>query len=356
MTTPAHQAPPSQAPAQVAPAAAPKGPPGDASKGASRTASPARSSAGTVSFHEPTIARTAPGSTAGLIAAVGPLVGTGMSIREAMILAGPPFPVAGMARYTDDFLTPRLVPYPHLHQGTDVFADFGTPIVASGPGRVQSRDSAPVGGLEMWVSGDDGVNYYYAHLLSFSDTARPGEAVGPGTVLGYVGNTGDAAGGPPHLHFEIHPPWSGRDKVLASGVLIAGIATSSAGALNPKPILDAWLAQAQQRAQALAAKAAGTPAQPAEPSDAALAARNGNPAELVWFSVFEPALGSVGLARQAAAAGVPASPRDSAEAAVEAQRKAEVSLAVRTPYVQLGEITHQAPDSPMGLLVDMGSP
>ena len=76
----------------------------------------------------------------------------------------------------------------------------------------------------------------------------------------------------------------------------------------------------------------------------------------MWFSVFEPALGSVGLARQAAAAGVPASPRDSAEAAVEAQRKAEVSLAVRTPYVQLGEITHQAPDSPMGLLVDMGSP
>jgi len=274
-----------------------------------------------------------------------------MSAREAMILAGPPFPVAGMARYTDDFLMPRLVPYPHLHQGTDIFADFGTPIVASGPGRVQSEDSAPVGGLEMWVSGDDGVNYYYAHLLSFSDTAKPGQAVGPGTVLGYVGNTGDAAGGPPHLHFEIHPPWSGRDRVLASGVPIAGIATSSAGALNPKAILDAWLAQAQQRAQALAAKATGTPAQPAETSDAELAARIGNPAELVWFSVFEPALGSVGLARQAAAAGLPASPRASAEAAVEAQRKAEVGLAVRTPYVQLGEITHQAPDSPMDLLL-----
>ena len=92
----------------------------------SRASSPSKKSpsvqaapaAGSVSARAPSFTRTGPSSTAGLIADIAPLVGDGMASREALILAGPPLPVAGMAKYSDDFLTPRLTPVPHLHQGT----------------------------------------------------------------------------------------------------------------------------------------------------------------------------------------------------------------------------------------------
>ncbi|MEA2589968.1 MAG: peptidoglycan LD-endopeptidase LytH [Actinomycetota bacterium] len=315
----------------------------------------AATSAGSGPARAPSFIRTGPASTAGLITDIAPLVGDGMASRDALILAGPPFPVAGMAKYSDDFLTPRLTPVPHLHQGTDVFADFGTPIVASGPGRVTQRDSAPdAGGLEMWVAGDDGVNYYYAHLLSFADTGQVGRTVKAGTILGYVGNTGDASGGPPHLHFEIHPPGSGRDKVLAAGVPVAGVAASSSGSINPKPILDAWLAQAEQHALAMAAK----PDLPDTPPDLTLSGRSGKPAELVWFSVFQPSLGSLGLALQAAnAAGTVDEKATSSEAAsADVQRRAEIGLAVRTPSVHLGELADNGSGSAMDQLIGAGSP
>ncbi|HYR62959.1 MAG TPA: M23 family metallopeptidase [Actinomycetota bacterium] len=317
----------------------------------------AASTAPGASVRIPSFTRTGPASTAALISDVAPLVGDGMSAREALIRAGPPFPVAGMAKYSDDFLTPRLVPYPHLHQGTDIFADFGTPIVASGAGKVTQRDDAAAGGLEMWVAGDDGVNYYYAHLLSFSDAATVGGSVAAGTVLGYVGNTGDAVGGPAHLHFEIHPAQPGRDRTLAAGVPIAGVPASPSGSINPKPILDAWLAQAEQHAQAMAATSTTKPGIAEPPADLTLAGRSGKPAELVWFSVFEPSLGALGLARQAADSAGAAPPAASSDAeAAEVQRRAEIDLAVRTPYVHLGELAGNASGSPMDQLLDLSSP
>lgn len=365
--------PPTQAPAPAAPPAvaspakAPQAPAGKGAKASSlatkktavgkSVATTSASSASASSAREPSFARTGPGSTTGLIAGIAPLVANGMSSREALILAGPPFPVAGMAKFSDDFLTPRLTPFPHLHQGTDIFADFGTPIVASGPGKVTQRDNAPgAGGLEMWVAGDDGVNYYYAHLLAFADAANVGRPVTAGTVLGYVGNTGDASGGPPHLHFEIHPG-SARDQLLAAGVPIAGIPASASGSVNPKPILDAWLATAELHALAMGEKSSATPGTVEPPVDLSLAGRTGRPAEWVWFSVFQPSLGSLGLALQAAAT-APDVDRAASSAldAAEIQRRAEVDLAVRTPYVHLGELAGNGSDSPMDQLLDLSSP
>ena len=55
--------------------------------------------------------------------------------------------------------------------------------------------------MAFYLNGDDGNTYYGAHLASLGAQGR----VSAGTVIGYVGNSGNARGGPPHLHFEIHP-------------------------------------------------------------------------------------------------------------------------------------------------------
>lgn len=170
-----------------------------------------------------------------------------------MVLAAPPFPVAGPAKYSDDWLNPRMTPCPHLHQGTDIFADFGTPIVASGPGIVSALRDGPVGGLAVWVTGDDRTAFYYAHLQSFAPGLHAGQRVDKGTVLGEVGDSGNAEGGAPHLHFQIHPPLRSRKGgVVASGLDSRGDAVSSRTApVNPVGYLNTMLDQAEENAPLL---------------------------------------------------------------------------------------------------------
>jgi murein DD-endopeptidase MepM/ murein hydrolase activator NlpD len=103
-------------------------------------------------------------------------------------------PVHGPHAYSDDFGAPRPG---HIHAGDDMPAPTGTPIVAPFPGRVvQSWD--PGGGNDVYVYGSWGY-VFNAHLSRYGATGT----VSTGTVIGYVGATGDASG--PHLHFEIHP-------------------------------------------------------------------------------------------------------------------------------------------------------
>jgi murein DD-endopeptidase MepM/ murein hydrolase activator NlpD len=66
-------------------------------------------------------------------------------------------------------------------------------------------DSNELGGITVWLKGESGTYYYYAHLVGYAPDVREGMVVDAGTVLGFVGDTGDARGGPPHCHFEIHP-------------------------------------------------------------------------------------------------------------------------------------------------------
>jgi len=84
------------------------------------------------------------------------------------------------------------------HQGTDMIGALGTPLLAVVDGRAQARSNT-LGGLVVFFYGDDGVFYYYAHLDSYGQLGQ----VAKGTVIGYMGTTGNA--GTPHLHFEIHP-------------------------------------------------------------------------------------------------------------------------------------------------------
>ena len=108
-------------------------------------------------------------------------------------------PVQGPHSFSDDYGQPR--PGGRSHQGNDILSPRGTPVVANVGGTMQQHPNG-LGGLAYFLEGDDGHEYYGAHLDSFSGAAGH---VPIGTVIGYVGNTGDAAGGPTHLHFEIHP-------------------------------------------------------------------------------------------------------------------------------------------------------
>ena len=105
-------------------------------------------------------------------------------------------PVAGPNAFVDSFGWPRVG---HTHQGIDLIAPAGTPVVAAHPGTV-SRSSSSSGGLQAYVHGSQGYSFY-AHLSGYSSASG---TVAANTVIGYVGSTGNA-GSTNHLHFEWHP-------------------------------------------------------------------------------------------------------------------------------------------------------
>ncbi|HEX2038827.1 MAG TPA: peptidoglycan DD-metalloendopeptidase family protein [Acidimicrobiales bacterium] len=108
-------------------------------------------------------------------------------------------PVQGPHSFSNDWHQPRSGG--RLHQGNDILAPRGTPVVASVSGTVLPHRSS-LGGLSYYLSGDDGNVYFGTHLQTVTGTSGH---VAAGTVIGSVGNTGNASGGPTHLHFEIHP-------------------------------------------------------------------------------------------------------------------------------------------------------
>lgn len=95
------------------------------------------------------------------------------------------------------------------HKGTDLMADFNETVFAVADGSVSVRDGG-LGGKILWLVADNGTAYYYAHL---ADWAVSGGRVSRGQAVGYNGNTGNARGGSPHVHFEIHPGGRGSAAV-----------------------------------------------------------------------------------------------------------------------------------------------
>jgi murein DD-endopeptidase MepM/ murein hydrolase activator NlpD len=87
------------------------------------------------------------------------------------------------------------------HEGIDIFAPRGTPVIAAEAGYVVRVGDTPRGGKNVWVRGDQR-SFYYAHLDSIA--VSPGDRVIRGEVLGTLGNTGNAVTTSPHLHFGIY--------------------------------------------------------------------------------------------------------------------------------------------------------
>ncbi len=114
------------------------------------------------------------------------------------------FPVDGPRAFSNDFGAPR---HQGKHQGIDILAAPGTPVVAVADGVIDqlSRADTGLGGIRVWLRDDAGTRYYFAHLRSIPADIQVGTRVRAGTKIGEVGRTGDARGGVFHLHFEMHP-------------------------------------------------------------------------------------------------------------------------------------------------------
>ncbi len=90
------------------------------------------------------------------------------------------------------------------HEAQDILAPRGTPVLAAGEGEVKKLFLSKPGGITLYqFDSTERYCYYYAHLDSYAPGIVEGMKLHRGQVIGYVGTTGDADPGTPHLHFAI---------------------------------------------------------------------------------------------------------------------------------------------------------
>jgi Peptidase family M23 len=127
------------------------------------------------------------------------------------------FPVVGNVSFTNDYGAPRPGGW---HQGNDLMARWRAPVIAAERGTVQLHTGSTLGTCMLYLNGASGFQYVYIHLnndltaksedsggctrgVAYAPGLRTGDFVRKGELLGYVGDSGDAENGMPHLHFEI---------------------------------------------------------------------------------------------------------------------------------------------------------
>jgi hypothetical protein len=171
--------------------------------------------------------------------------------------SGPPesivFPVVGQVSYEDDFGDPRRQ---GRHEGNDILADRRAPEVAVEDGKIEFWTTSARAGCMLYLYGRSGTTYLYVHLnndltdgndnegscvpgIAYAPGLRNGEKVRAGQLIGFVGDSGDADGTHPHLHFELHPhdgaavspyPWLQQARSLLFAAPAEPSGTSLAGA------------------------------------------------------------------------------------------------------------------------------
>ncbi|MFC7746091.1 M23 family metallopeptidase [Lentibacillus kimchii] len=115
-----------------------------------------------------------------------------------------------------------------MHEGSDIFADHGTPVKATTYGVIEMKGWNLYGGWRLGIRDINNVYHYYAHMSSYKDNIHTGQIVEPGDTLGKVGSTGYGPPGtsgkfPPHLHYGLYQD-NGYDE----------------WSFNPYPYLQKW--------------------------------------------------------------------------------------------------------------------
>lgn len=122
---------------------------------------------------------------------------------------GFPFASGTNYSYQDSWGEGRSFGGERFHEGTDMFADFGTPVLSVSAGVVERMGWNELGGWRVGVRAPDGMYYYYAHLSEFAPNLAEGQTVTVGQEIGFVGDSGYGPQGttgqfPPHLHFGMY--------------------------------------------------------------------------------------------------------------------------------------------------------
>jgi murein DD-endopeptidase MepM/ murein hydrolase activator NlpD len=140
-------------------------------------------------------------------------------------------PVQDQFSVSDGFGAPRYAGGYHPHAGNDIIAQQYAPIVAPFDGVAEATPNT-LGGNAVIVRGDHGY-VYNAHLVAYGNLGP----VHAGDVIGYVGNTGDAQGGPYHDHFEWHP-YRSPSVLWRSPYGYTTVDSGTAPAVDPFPYLE----------------------------------------------------------------------------------------------------------------------
>ncbi|MCS1351792.1 M23 family metallopeptidase [Mechercharimyces sp. CAU 1602] len=122
-----------------------------------------------------------------------------------------------------------------IHEGTDIFADYGTPVLSPCYGYIELKGWNRFGGWRVGIRDLNNNYHYFAHLSSFDKKIAQGQVVEPGSILGYVGSSGYGPPGtsgkfPPHLHYGIYK-FNGKTTY----------------AFNPYPYLRNWERASKRR-------------------------------------------------------------------------------------------------------------
>lgn len=216
------------------------------------------------------------------------LRGLEMSPLDVIQRVYPPFIIAGRASWIDTWGAPRYGPAPgqiRQHEGQDVFCDYGDPILAPENGTVSFSDGG-LGGITARVHESDGSYWYMTHLSDLNtEQLSAGDSVQVGDVVGYCGNSGNAATTPPHVHI--------------------GWYQSNGAAKNPMRSLVGWLKAAERRVFGVVSK---TTAKKAKQQPLFTAARRFGDdfvpvvaefrvaGESLWASGSDPGIGATALA------------------------------------------------------------
>lgn len=120
------------------------------------------------------------------------------------------------------------------HEGTDIFAGYGTPVLSTSHGVVEAMGWNEFGGWRLGIRDNHNTYHYYAHLNGFNEDIKIGSIVEPGTVIGSVGSSGYGKEGtagkfPPHLHYGMYK-FNGRTE----------------WAFDPFPSLQLWERQTKK--------------------------------------------------------------------------------------------------------------